>query len=305
MPIGSPPLSALGGPDRGMVDHAVQRYTTCGGAFRAARRGQGNVSVDRVPSATDTELVLPGRQPAVYLAWAAWLAGDERGEAAPPRGSWTDQFLRTVAIPSVRGQAITAGADGAASVSPLIRGEPQLFAQSLPLLDRADAPSDPGREVDPADVAALHGAIRDAWAVLVASFPPADQVKNESVFHAGFDAFQRGDLATIQQWFAPDAVLTVPGRTPYSGTYRGLAEILALLTLASDRLGIDSPDLMELVPDGNTLLATFTTTVRQGEQSHTVRFTQRCWFNDDGQIARALLVFDNEDELDAFFGTTP
>jgi ketosteroid isomerase-like protein len=266
------------------------------------------VSVERIPSATDTELVLPARAPDVYLAWAAWLGRDPapRGtDAGPPSGTWIDRFLAGVAIPSVREQAAEANAAGATSVSPRILGEPPLFAQSLPLLDRADAPKAVGSDVDPAEVASLHDDVRRAWAALVASFPPAEQAKNESVFHAGFDAFQRGDLATIQLWFAPDAVLTVPGRTPYSGTYRGLAEILALLTLASDRLGIDSPDLVDLVPDGNTLVASFTTTVHHGDRSHTVRFSQRCWFNDEGQISRAVLVFENEDELDAFFGTTP
>jgi ketosteroid isomerase-like protein len=269
------------------------------------------VSVEAVPGASDTELVLPSRRPAVYLAWGAWLSGDAAGSrggdagAAASRGSWTDRFLGGVAIPSIVAQATDAERAGAASVSPTIRGEPQLFAQSLPLLDRADVPDVRAGGVTPDDVSALHREIREAWAALVASFPPAELAKNESVFNAGFDAFQRGDLATIQQWFAPDAVLTVPGRTPYSGTYRGLPEILALLTLASDRLGIDSPNLIDLVPDDNTLVATFTTTVRHGGRTHEVRFRQRCWFNDAGQIARAVLVFQNEDELDAFFGTTP
>jgi ketosteroid isomerase-like protein len=269
------------------------------------------VSVEAVPGPPDAELLLPGRRPAVYLAWAAWLSGGAVGaqgdDAGSPqaRGSWTDRFLGGVAIPSITAQATAAAEEGAAMVGPTVRGEPQLFAQSLPLLDRADVPDVIGEGVPRDDVAALHAEIREAWGLLVASFPPAEQAKNQSVFHAGFDAFQRGDLATIQQWFAPDAVLTVPGRTPYSGTYRGLAEILALLTLASDRLGIDSPHLIDLVPEGNTLVATFTTSVRQGDRSHEVRFTQRCWFNDNGQISRAVLVFENEDELDTFFGTTP
>jgi ketosteroid isomerase-like protein len=262
------------------------------------------VGAEAVAGASETELVLPSARPEVYLAWAAWLLADsahvrdDDTEAPAPQGTWTDRFLGGVAIPSVVGQATDAERAGAGSVRPVIRGEPQLFAQSLPLLDRADAS-------DADDLSALHAEIRDAWAALVASFPPAEQTKNESVFNAGFDAFRRGDLATIQQWFAPDAVLTVPGRTPYSGTYRGLPEILALLTLASDRLGIDSPTLNDLVPDGNTLVAMFTTTVRRGDRSHSVRWNQRCWFNDDGQIARAVLVFENEDALNTFFGTTP
>jgi ketosteroid isomerase-like protein len=254
------------------------------------------------------ELVLPSGRPADYLAWATWLSGNASGGgsgvAAAP-GTWTDRFLGAVAIPSIMAQAADAERAGAVSVNPIVRGESQLFAQSLPLLERAHAAEAERSGGSSKEVSVLHAEIREVWAALVASFPPAEQAKNESVFHAGFGAFQHGDLATIQQWFARDAVLTVPGRTPYSGTYRGLPEILALLTLASDRLGIDSPDLTDLVPDGNTLVASFTTTVRQGDRSHAVRFTQRCWFNDAGQISRAVLVFENEDELDGFFGTTP
>ncbi len=266
--------------------------------------------------APDAELVLPGAPPAVYLAWAAsWLAATPVGGGAPgsgaPRKSWVGGFLVTVAVPSIREQAIQAERVGASSVRPRLLAEPRVFAEALPFLDRTDpstavesrshAPGENGRMA--ARVPKLHDGIRRSWSALVASFPPAIQEKQESVFHTGYDAFQRGDLGAMQRWFAPDAVLVVPGRTPYSGTYRGLAEILALLAHASDRLGIASPELTELVPDGDALLATFTTTVHSKGRSMAIRFRQRLWFNDEGQIVRSILTFEDEQQLDTFFGT--
>jgi ketosteroid isomerase-like protein len=220
-------------------------------------------------------------------------------------------FLVAVVVPSIREQAIQAERAGASSVRPRLLAEPQVFAEALPFLDQTDpsnavesgsgAHRENGRMA--ARVAKLHDGIRKSWAVLVASFPPAIQEKQESVFHTGYDAFQRGDLGAMQRWFAPDAVLVVPGRTPYSGTYRGLAEILALLAHASDRLGIASPELTELVPDGDALQATFTTTVHSKGRSMAIRFRQRFWFNDEGQIVRSILTFEDEQQLDTFFGT--
>jgi ketosteroid isomerase-like protein len=220
-------------------------------------------------------------------------------------------FLVAVAVPSIREQAMQAERAGTSSVRPRLLAEPRMFAEALPFLDQTDpsgtvesrsaARGESGRMA--VRVSKLHRGIRESWAALVASFPPAIQEKKESVFHTGYDAFQRGDLGAMQRWFAPDAVLVVPGRTPYSGTYRGLPEILSLLAHASDRLGIDSPELTELVPDGDALHATFTTTVHSRGRSMAIRFRQRFWFNDEGQIARSILTFEDEQGLDAFFGT--
>src|SRR4029077_3180307 len=97
-----------------MVVPTGTRYTLSG----PPRRGRGataNVSVERVPSATDTELVLPSRQPRVYVAWATWFERDPAtgGVDAESPSTWTGRFLARVAIPSVREQATAAEAAGA------------------------------------------------------------------------------------------------------------------------------------------------------------------------------------------------
>jgi ketosteroid isomerase-like protein len=269
--------------------------------------------------APDAELILPSASPAVYVSWSAlWLEGEmlrsagdaDASDGKPSHNSWTDRYLVAVAVPRVRAQAMQAEREDVASVRPRLLAEPQVFAGALGLLLRADlshAASHPslaleGKGVTLAQVSELHEEVRRSWAALVASPPPGNHAGHESVFQSGFDAFQDGDLAAMRSWFAPDAVLTVPGRTPYSGIYRGLPEILSLLAHASDRLGIDSPQLTDLVPDGDALHATFTTAVHRGGRSLAVRFRQRLWFNDDGQIVRSVLTFEDEARLNSFFG---
>jgi ketosteroid isomerase-like protein len=268
----------------------------------------------------DTELVLPSAPPHIYVAWAAlWLAANERSQGGDslaaddgsPGQVWTDRFMARVAVPSVREQAVEAQRAGAPSVSPRVRAEPEVFAQALSGLGQTDLSSPQSDraafgELAPteAQVQELHEQIRTSWASLAASLQLGERSMKESVFHSGYDAFQQGDLVAMQRWFAPEAILTVPGSTPYSGTYRGLPEILALLTLSSDRLGIDSPELMSLMPEGDSLHAEFRTVVRRGSWSLSVHFRQRLWFNDDGQIVRSVLTFEDEDGLNAFFGAT-
>lgn len=48
---------------------------------------------------------------------------------------------------------------------------------------------------------------------------------NAVTMRRAFEAFGRGDLATVRQSLADDCTWTNPGSTPISGTYRGWEEI--------------------------------------------------------------------------------
>lgn len=52
---------------------------------------------------------------------------------------------------------------------------------------------------------------------------------NEDVIRKAYDAFDRADLETIQNTFAEDVLLHVPGRSPISGDYKGKDEVLGFL----------------------------------------------------------------------------
>ena len=52
---------------------------------------------------------------------------------------------------------------------------------------------------------------------------------NADLLNKGYDAFEKGDLETVQGLFTEDAVFHVPGRSRLSGDYRGRDEVLAFI----------------------------------------------------------------------------
>jgi len=52
---------------------------------------------------------------------------------------------------------------------------------------------------------------------------------NAALVRRGFAAFRQGDLATLQELFAPEVVWHSPGSNPASGDYRGLEAVLAYM----------------------------------------------------------------------------
>jgi ketosteroid isomerase-like protein len=49
---------------------------------------------------------------------------------------------------------------------------------------------------------------------------------NEDLVRSGYDAFAAGDMDTLRQVFAPDAVWHTPGRSVLAGDHRGIDAIL-------------------------------------------------------------------------------
>ena len=47
-----------------------------------------------------------------------------------------------------------------------------------------------------------------------------------SVIRRGYNAFATGDIDTLKELIAPDAIWYSPGKNPISGTYRGFEAIL-------------------------------------------------------------------------------
>src|SRR5689334_620633 len=60
---------------------------------------------------------------------------------------------------------------------------------------------------------------------------------NETMLRTGYEAFGRGDLATLETLFAPDVVWHEPGRNPVSGTYKGWDELVGLFVAYAERSG--------------------------------------------------------------------
>lgn len=50
---------------------------------------------------------------------------------------------------------------------------------------------------------------------------------NEDLVRKGYDAFSKGDMDTLRELFADDIVWHTPGRSPLSGDFKGIDEVLA------------------------------------------------------------------------------
>jgi ketosteroid isomerase-like protein len=60
---------------------------------------------------------------------------------------------------------------------------------------------------------------------------------NEELTRRAYDAFSKGDVDTLRQVFADDAVFHEPGRNPVSGDYQGIDQILAFFGTLAERSG--------------------------------------------------------------------
>lgn len=52
--------------------------------------------------------------------------------------------------------------------------------------------------------------------------------ENLDLVRRGYEAFSAGDVETLSNMMTPDAIHTVPGKSPISGAYKGVEDILAM-----------------------------------------------------------------------------
>lgn len=83
---------------------------------------------------------------------------------------------------------------------------------------------------------------------------------NEDRLREGFAAFQRGDLETVKGFFADDIIWHVPGKSPLSGDYKGVEEVLSFFAKTMEQTGgtfkIDVHDILANDEHGTALVTT-------------------------------------------------
>ena len=60
---------------------------------------------------------------------------------------------------------------------------------------------------------------------------------NEDLLRRGYEAFGKGDMATMTELFADDIVWHAPGNNPLSGDHKGRDSVLALLGKSAELSG--------------------------------------------------------------------
>jgi ketosteroid isomerase-like protein len=91
---------------------------------------------------------------------------------------------------------------------------------------------------------------------------------NVALLRKGYEAFAKGDMATLTELFSEDAVWHVPGNGPMSGVHRGRDAVFAAFAKAAQLSGgtlkIELHDA--LANDEHAVALTRETASRQGKQ---------------------------------------
>jgi len=115
----------------------------------------------------------------------------------------------------------------------------------------------------------------------MADYPNAEPI------HQAFDAFARGDMATMQSLVAEDTVWHIPGRGPLAGDHHGrdaVFEMFGRLVQASE--GTFDQRLLDVLTSEDHAVALTHATARRGDHNYK---GQDAWIFElrDGQIAEA------------------
>jgi uncharacterized protein len=60
---------------------------------------------------------------------------------------------------------------------------------------------------------------------------------SEELVRRGYEAFNKGDVETLRQVFADTTIFHEPGRSPISGDYQGLDQVLGFFGTIAERSG--------------------------------------------------------------------
>ena len=120
--------------------------------------------------------------------------------------------------------------------------------------------------------------------------------------------WQIGDFLNVRNWDAIRQCLTdnvtyhIPGKNPISGTYRGIDEVLTLLTRWADRID-EVPMSSELLQtsrgDQRVVMILQRTAMVDGVQHQWIE--KLAHFFNGRQVAACWLFVDNQTEFDAYW----
>jgi uncharacterized protein len=124
---------------------------------------------------------------------------------------------------------------------------------------------------------------------------------NEELVRRGYEAFNNADVETLQQLFADTTVFHEPGRSPISGDYQGLDQVLGFFgTLAERSGGTFRATLHDVVAnDEHTIALHSSDAERDGRTTHSP--TVLVFDVQDGKIAETWSYHSDQYEFDAFW----
>jgi ketosteroid isomerase-like protein len=118
---------------------------------------------------------------------------------------------------------------------------------------------------------------------------------------AVYEALGRRDWIELQRRVATDVVLTLGGRSRFSGTYRGMGSVLALAGRLEEHLMPGESTLEDIRDEGHVIRATVTVLVVRRDDGH-MRATlhERFRFDDRGLVREVAIEAEDQAEVDRF-----
>ena len=84
----------------------------------------------------------------------------------------------------------------------------------------------------------------------------------------GYEAFAKGDLATLREFFADDIVWHVPGDTPISGDYKGFDEVMGFFgRVIQETNGTLRNDVHDLLANDEHAVALIEVSAQRGDKT--------------------------------------
>jgi uncharacterized protein len=125
--------------------------------------------------------------------------------------------------------------------------------------------------------------------------------ENRDLIRNGYEAFAKGDMATIAQTFSPDIRWHIGGRNPISGTYNGQDEVFAffgkIMELSGGTFGLAIHDV--LASDDHVVALAKATATRNGATLETDEVN--VWHIADGRAVEFWSMSYSQAAVDEFW----
>ena len=124
---------------------------------------------------------------------------------------------------------------------------------------------------------------------------------NEELVRRGYEAFNTADVETLRQLFADTTVFHEPGRSPISGDYQGLDQVLGFFGALAERSGgTFRATLHDVVANDEHAIALHSSDAeRNGRTAHSP--TVLVFDVQDGRIAETWSYHSDQYEFDEFW----
>src|ERR671935_2644735 len=125
---------------------------------------------------------------------------------------------------------------------------------------------------------------------------------NEELIRRGYEAFGKGDMDTIRGLFADDIVWHAPGRSQFSGDFRGVDEVLGQFArLFEETNGTFNVEIHDVLANDEHVVVL---AVARGERSGKTLEDRgvQVFHVKDGKVTEQWLHSEDQYAADEFFG---